>query len=145
MCDDHDVLGEIHIASRTKDKCDAIAQSVTEKGSFKQDAVLHTHQVDAMDSQALTQLIQDTGIQIVINVGSAFINMTVLEACIETGTAYIDTAIHEDPRKICETPPWYNNYEWQRKQRCTDNNITAILGAGFDPGVVNAYARIAMT
>nr|WP_261863471.1 saccharopine dehydrogenase NADP-binding domain-containing protein [Psychrobacter sp. JCM 18900] len=100
----NDVLGEIHIASRTKDKCDTIAQSVKEKDSFKQAAVLHTHQVDAMDSQALVQLIQDTGIQIVINVGSAFINMTVLEACIETGTAYIDTAIHEDPRKICETP-----------------------------------------
>ena len=138
----NDVLGEIHIASRTRDKCDAIAQSVKDKRSFKQAAVLHTHQVDAMDSQALIQLIQETGIQIVINVGSAFVNMTVLEACIETGTAYIDTAIHEDPRKICETPPWYDNYEWKRKQRCADNNVTAILGAGFDPGMVNAYARL---
>lgn len=138
----NDVLGEIHIASRTQDKCDAIAQSVKEKNSFNLPAVLHTHQVDAMDTQALIQLIEETGIQIVINVGSAFVNMTVLEACIETGAAYIDTAIHEDPRKICETPPWYDNYEWQRKQRCADKNITAILGAGFDPGVVNAYARL---
>ncbi|MGM8870709.1 saccharopine dehydrogenase NADP-binding domain-containing protein [Psychrobacter sp. 2Y5] len=138
----NDVLGEIHIASRTKPKCDEIAQSVHDKGSFKLPATLHTHQVDAMDSEALIKLINDTGIQILINVGSAFINMSVLEACIETGTAYIDTAIHEDPRKICETPPWYNNYEWQRKQRCADNNVTAILGAGFDPGMVNAYARI---
>ncbi|HCT72988.1 MULTISPECIES: saccharopine dehydrogenase family protein [Psychrobacter] len=138
----NDVLGEIHIASRTQDKCDAIAQSVIEKNSFKHPAVLHTHQVDAMDTQALIQLIQESGIQIVINVGSAFVNMTVLEACIETGVAYIDTAIHEDPRKICETPPWYDNYEWQRKQRCADNNVTAILGAGFDPGMVNAYARL---
>ena len=138
----NDVLGEIHIASRTKDKCAVIAQSVIEKSSFKQPAVLHTHQVDAMDTQALIQLIQDTGIQILINVGSAFVNMTVLEACIETGVAYIDTAIHEDARKICETPPWYENYEWKRKQRCADNNVTAILGAGFDPGMVNAYARL---
>ena len=138
----NDVLGEIHIASRTQDKCDAIAQSVKEKNSFKLPAVLHTHQVDAMDTQALIQLIEETGIQIVINVGSAFVNMTVLEACIETGAAYIDTAIHEDPRKICETPPWYDNYEWQRRERCADKNITAILGAGFDPGVVNAYARL---
>ena len=138
----NDVLGEIHIASRTQDKCAAIAQSVIEKNSFKLPAVLHTHQVDALDTQALIQLIQETSIQIVINVGSAFVNMTVLEACIETGVAYIDTAIHEDPRKICETPPWYDNYEWQRKQRCADNNVTAILGAGFDPGMVNAYARL---
>ncbi|WP_201594121.1 saccharopine dehydrogenase family protein [Psychrobacter vallis] len=138
----NDVLGEIHIASRTLDKCNAIAQSVIEKNSFKTHAVLHTHQVDAMDTQALIDLIQATGVQIIINVGSAFVNMTVLEACIETGVAYIDTAIHEDPSKICETPPWYDNYEWKRKQRCADNNVTAILGAGFDPGMVNAYARL---
>lgn len=138
----NDVLGEIHIASRTLDKCNAIAQSVIEKDSFKIQAVLHTHQVNAMDTQALIDLIQATGVQILINVGSSFVNMTVLEACIETGIAYIDTAIHEDPRKICETPPWYNNYEWQRRDRCAANNVTAILGAGFDPGMVNAYARL---
>ena len=74
----NDVLGEIHIASRTKDKCDAIAKSVKDKGSFKQAAVLHTHQVDAMDSQAVVDLINDTGIQILINVGSAFINICLL-------------------------------------------------------------------
>lgn len=138
----NDVLGEIHITSRTKAKCDAIAQSVIDKGSFKQPATLHTHTVDAMDSDAVANLIQKTGVQIVINVGSAFVNMTVLEACIQTGVAYIDTAIHEDPRKICETPPWYANYEWKRKERCEQAGITAILGAGFDPGVVNAYARL---
>lgn len=138
----NDVLGELHIASRTKEKCDAIAASVAEKGSFKQEAILHTYAVDAMDSEAVAELIKQTGAQIVINVGSAFVNMTVLEACINTGAAYIDTAIHEDPRKICETPPWYANYEWKRKERCAENNITAILGAGFDPGVVNAYARV---
>ena len=138
----NDVLGKIHIASRTKEKCDAIAASVVEKGSFKQAGILHTYAVDAMNSDAVAELIRDTGVQIVINVGTAFINMTVLEACIETGVAYIDTAIHENPLKICEDPPWYGNYEWKRKQRCADNNVTAILGAGFDPGVVNAYARI---
>lgn len=142
-CAQHnDVLGEIHIASRTPDKCDAIAQSVSDKGSFKMPATLHTHQIDALDTQALIELIKETGIQIVINVGSPFLNMSVLEACIETGVAYIDTAIHEDPRKICETPPWYGNYEWQRRDRCAEQGITAILGAGFDPGMVNAYARI---
>jgi saccharopine dehydrogenase-like NADP-dependent oxidoreductase len=76
-------------------------------------------------------------------VGSAFVNMPVLTACIETGAAYIDTAIHEDPLKICETPPWYGNYEWKRREECERAGITAILGAGFDPGVVNAYAALA--
>lgn len=138
----NDVLGEIHIASRTKAKCDAIAQSVKEKNSFKLPATLHTYKINALDVDALKKLINDIQVKIVINVGTAFVNMSVLEACIETGTAYIDTAIHEEPNKICETPPWYGNYELKRKQRCAENKITAILGAGFDPGVVNAYARL---
>ena len=25
----------------------------------------------------------------------------------------MDTAIHEEPDKVCEDPPWYANYEWK--------------------------------
>lgn len=140
----NDLLGDIHIASRTVAKCERILDSVREKGSLKVEGVLQAHALNAMDSAAVADLIRKTGVQIVINVGSAFVNMTVLEACIETGAAYMDTAIHEDPKKICETPPWYGNYEWKRRERCAEKGITAILGVGFDPGVVNAYARLAI-
>ena len=139
----NDRLGDLHIASRTKAKCEAVIASVHEKGAMKVPGVFAAHAVDAMDSAAVAALIRETGAQIVINVGSAFVNMTVLEACIETGAAYMDTAIHEDPKKICETPPWYGNYEWQRRERCKAAGVTAILGIGFDPGVVNAWARVA--
>lgn len=143
-CAQHnDILGDIHIASRTRAKCEAIIESIREKNSLKVDGVLEAHALDAMDVAAVRALIERTGAQIVINVGSAFVNMTVLEACIETGAAYMDTAIHEDPARICETPPWYGNYEWQRRERCAQAGVTAILGVGFDPGVVNAYARLA--
>lgn len=136
-------LGEISIASRTLAKCEAIAASVEEKQSWQQAAKLHCYQLDALDVAATAELIRSTNSQIVINVGSAFLNMAVMSACIETGAAYIDTAIHEDPAKICENPPWYGNYEWKRLQECADAKVTAILGAGFDPGVVNAYAALA--
>jgi saccharopine dehydrogenase-like NADP-dependent oxidoreductase len=96
-----------------------------------------------MDVAATAALIRETGAQIVINVGSPFLNMSVMSACIETGAAYIDTAIHEDPAKICETPPWYANYEWKRREEAEKAGTTVILGAGFDPGVVNAYAKLA--
>ena len=139
-----DLLGDIHIASRTQAKCEAILASVRDKGAHKTDGALTAHEVDATDSHAVAALIEKTGAQIVINVASAFVNMHVLEACIETGVAYIDTAIHEEPDKICETPPWYGNYEWKRRERCAEKGVTAILGAGFDPGVVNAYARYAI-
>lgn len=139
----NDVLGDIHIASRTKAKCDAIIASVHEKKAMKQEGVLEAHALDALDIEATKALIKKLGTEIVINVGTAFLNMSVLRACMDTGVAYIDTAIHEEPNKICETPPWYGNYEWKRAEECATKGITAILGAGFDPGVVNAYARLA--
>ncbi|MBU0737578.1 MAG: saccharopine dehydrogenase family protein [Alphaproteobacteria bacterium] len=139
----NDVLGDIHIASRTKAKCDAIIASVHEKKAMKQEGVLEAHALDALDIEATKALINKLGTEIVINVGTAFLNMSVLRACMDTGVAYIDTAIHEEPNKICETPPWYGNYEWKRAEECAEKGITAILGAGFDPGVVNAYARLA--
>ncbi|MEI4484953.1 saccharopine dehydrogenase family protein [Frigidibacter sp. MR17.14] len=140
----NDILGDLHIASRTASKCEAIIASVHDKAAMKVEGVFEAHAVDAMDTAAVAALIRETGAQIVINVGSAFVNMTVLDACIETGAAYIDTAIHEDPAKICETPPWYANYEWKKREICAEKGVTAILGAGFDPGVVNAYARYAI-
>lgn len=139
----NDILGDLHIASRTKAKCDAIIASVREKKAMKVPGTFEGHAVDAMDSAAVAALIRKTGAEIVINVGSSFVNMTVMDACIETGAAYIDTAIHEDPAKICETPPWYGNYEWKKRELCAEKGVTVILGAGFDPGVVNAYARFA--
>ncbi|QIK40644.1 saccharopine dehydrogenase family protein [Pontivivens nitratireducens] len=140
----NDVLGDIHIASRTFSKCEAIIESVHAKDAMKVPGTLAAHEVDAMDTPAVAALIRETNVQIVINVGSAFVNMTVLDACIETGVAYIDTAIHEEQDKICETPPWYANYEWKKRDLCAQKGVTAILGAGFDPGVVNAFARFAI-
>jgi len=139
----NDVLGDIHIASRTLAKCEAIVASVHEKKALKANGKLEAHTLDAMDVDATKALIEKTGARIVVNVGSAFLNMSVMSAAIATGAAYIDTAIHEDPAKVCETPPWYANYEWKRREECEKAGVTAILGAGFDPGVVNAYARLA--
>ncbi|GGG41611.1 saccharopine dehydrogenase family protein [Chelatococcus composti] len=143
-CAQHnDILGDIHIASRTLAKCEAIVRSVHEKKSMKTAGKLVAHQLNALDVDKTVELIRSTNSQIVINVGQAFLNMSVLTACIRTGAAYIDTAIHEDPLKICETPPWYGNYEWKRREECEKAGVTAVLGAGFDPGVVNAYAALA--
>jgi saccharopine dehydrogenase-like NADP-dependent oxidoreductase len=141
----NDILGDICIASRTLAKCDAIIESVTRKGHLKNpEGRLYSAQLDALDIPATVELIKKSKTGIVINLGAAFINMSVLEACIETGAAYIDTAIHEEPDKVCEEPPWYANYEWKRKDRCAEKGVTAILGAGFDPGVVNAYCALAV-
>ncbi|RCL03427.1 MAG: Saccharopine dehydrogenase [Candidatus Tokpelaia sp. JSC161] len=139
----NDILGDLHIASRTESKCQAILSSVKKKESMKKKGTFISHTLNAMDIEETTSLIHKIGAQIVINVGSSFLNMSVLSACIKAKASYIDTAIHEEPFKICETPPWYSNHEWPRRKECKTAGITAILGSGFDPGVVNAYAALA--
>ena len=140
----NDILGDICIASRTVAKCDTIIESVRRKGHLLDpDKRFYSRRLDAFDIDATAALIRETGSEIVINLGTAFINMSVLEACLQTGAAYIDTAIHEDPEVVCEDPPWYANHEWKRRDRCAEAGVTAILGAGFDPGVVNAYCALA--
>jgi saccharopine dehydrogenase-like NADP-dependent oxidoreductase len=141
----NDVLGDICIASRTLAKCDAIIESVKKKGHLKdRSKKLYSRQIDCFNVDATAKLIQETKSEIVINLAQAYVNMSLLEACIKAGVAYMDTAIHEDPNKVCEDPPWYGNYEWKRKERCKEHGITAILGVGFDPGVVNAYCAYAL-
>ncbi len=140
----NDVLGDICIASRTKSKCDAIIESVKRKKNIKdKNKKIFSRQIDALDIPQTLKLIKQTGSQIVINLAQSYVNMSLLEACIKAKVSYIDTAIHENPSKVCEDPPWYANYEWKRKDRCAKSGITAILGAGFDPGVVNAYCALA--
>src|SRR5262245_4546247 len=141
----NDILGNICIASRRKEKCDKIIESIHRKGNLKDKSKkLFSRKVDAMNVPQLVKLIKETKSEIVINLGIAYINMSVLEACIRAGVTYMDTAIHEDPTKVCEDPPWYGNYEWKRKARCKAKGVNAILGIGFDPGVVNAYAALAV-
>jgi len=141
----NDVLGDICIASRTQSKCDAIIESVNKKDHLKDKTKkLYSRPLDALDIPAAKKLIQETNSEIVINLAQSYVNMSLLQACIEAGVAYMDTAIHEEPDKVCEDPPWYANYEWKRKDLCKEKGITAILGAGFDPGVVNAYCALAV-
>src|SRR3989339_1045742 len=140
----NDIFGNIYIASRSPKHCEDILASVKNKNSYKDPKnTITAKQIDAKDVKATVKLIKENDISIVVNLASAFVNMSVLEACLETGAVYIDTAIHEEPDKVFETPPWYGNYEWKRKDRCAAKGLTAILGAGFDPGVVNAYCALA--
>ena len=144
-CAQHnDILGHICIASRTISKCHKIIESVHRKDHLKDKSKkLYARQIDALDTRQVIDVIRDTNSEIVLNLGSAFLNMSVLDACIETGTTYIDTAIYEDPEKVCEEPPWYENYEWKKRDICKEKGINAILGIGFDPGLVNAYCAYA--
>src|SRR3954453_12517764 len=79
----NDVLGNVCIASRTREKAEKIIESIKRKDNIKdKDARVYAHAIDAFDIPAMIKLIEETGSTIVINLGTAFINMSVLEACI---------------------------------------------------------------
>ncbi|MBN2119742.1 MAG: saccharopine dehydrogenase family protein, partial [Candidatus Omnitrophica bacterium] len=140
-----DILGDICIASRTKVKCDKIIESIKRKNNIKDSSKkIYSREINALDIPGVVKLIKETDSHIVLNLAQAYVNMSLLEACLETGAAYLDTAIHEEPDKVCEDPPWYGNYEWKRRECCDKKGLTTILGCGFDPGVVNAYAALAV-
>lgn len=146
----NDILGDICIASRTEAKAEQIIESIKRKHNIKdKDGRIYTRRVDAFDIPSVVTLIKETKSSIVVNLGTAYINMSVLEACIRAESVegqpvtYMDTAIHEDPSKVAEDPPWYANYEWKKKAEVEKAGINAILGVGFDPGVVNAWAALA--
>ena len=145
-CAQHnDVLGDICIASRTLAKCEAIIDSIQQKNNLKDTSQkLYARQLDASNCENVVKLIQDTQSRIVINVGTAFVNLPIMDACLEAGAAYIDTAVHEDIDVVNEAYPWYDKYEWPRREQFKDKGLSAILGAGFDPGVVNAYCAYAL-
>jgi saccharopine dehydrogenase-like NADP-dependent oxidoreductase len=140
LAQNNDLFEEIYLASRSIDNCKQILNSIEIKKSYKNSSKkIKILKIDALNISEMIKIINKLKISIVINLASSFCNMSILDACIQTGSAYIDTAIHEEPDKVCEDPPWYENYEWKRKNICKKKKITAILGAGFDPGVVNAY------
>lgn len=140
----NDELGDICIASRTVSKGEAILNSVRRVGTIADPSrLLHARQLDAADVEATAALIRETDSSIVVNLATPYVNLAVLTACLETGAAYLDTAVHEDPSDPCEDPPWYANHEWPLRDACAERDVTAILGVGFDPGVVNAYCALA--
>ncbi len=144
-CAQHsDVFAQVCFASRTLSKCEAVVEDIKQRNKgFTEGFLLFAKTVDAFDQASIVALIKDTQSDIVINVCTAFANMTILKACIESGAAYLDTAVHEEADVLNSEYPWYEEFEWTQKAICADKEITAILGVGFDPGVVNAYCAYA--
>jgi len=140
----NDVLGNICLASRTVGKCDDIIQSVEEKGSIKDLTYsVKSSQIDAKDKQALVNLIKQTQSSIVLNVTSPYCNLAIIEACLQTGTCYLDTAVYEREGDINIPAPWYANYEWKYCDQFAQQKLSGILGIGFDPGAVNVFCAYA--
>ena len=154
-CQVSEVFTEICIASRTKSKCDALAEKLKSKTS----TVITTAQVDADKTEEVIALINSYKPDLVMNIALPYQDLTIMDACLACGVNYMDTANYE-PENI-DDPEWreiyekrckeegfsaYFDYSWQwaYKKKFEDAGLTALLGSGFDPGVTQAYCAYAL-
>jgi len=121
------------LASRTKLKCDAIAKAV---GPHK----IKTAQVDADDVGQLVELFKIFHPDIVINVALPYQDLTIMDACLQTGVNYLDTASYEPP----DVAKFEYKWQWAYHDRFKKAGLTAILGCGFDPGVTGVFTAYAL-
>ena len=126
-----EVFGAICLASRRVEKCDAIAKELS--------IPIQTAQVDADNTTELVQLIKRFRPGLVIHVALPYQDLTIMDACLETGIHYVDTANYE-PRDVAK---FEYHWQWAYHYRFKERGITALLGSGFDPGVTNVFCAYA--
>ena len=129
------IFTEIVIASRTLKKCEVIAQAVKEKTG----RVIRTTQIDADDVQATTDLLKKEKPELLINVALPYQDLTLMDACLNAGVHYLDTANYEPPEEAKFEYKW----QWAYQERFEQAGLTALLGSGFDPGVTNVFCAYA--
>ena len=123
-----DVFNEIVLASRTKSKCDDIAKAIGKDN-------IVTDSVDADSVPQLVELFKKHQPDIVINVALPYQDLTIMDACLECGVNYLDTANYEP----LDEAKYQYSWQWAYKDRFEKAGLTAILGCGFDPGVSGVY------
>jgi len=126
-----DVFEEICLASRTLSKCEQIASELPRP--------VRTAQVDADQPEAVARLIQDFRPDVVLNVALPYQDLPVMDACLETGTHYVDTANYEPP----DVPKFEYKWQWAYDDKFRQRGVMALLGSGFDPGVTNVFCAYA--
>lgn len=127
-----DVFDDIHLASRTVSKCHAIAASVLERTGV----TISVDAIDADDVAATVSLIERIEPDVLVNLALPYQDLTLMEACLQTGTPYLDTANYEPP----DEARFEYSHQWKLHERFRDAGIMAVLGSGFDPGVTSVFA-----
>ncbi len=135
-CQNSDVFTEIMIASRTKSKCDALK----EQNEAKTDTKISTAAVDANKVDELVALMNEFEPDICINVALPYQDLTIMDACLEYGVDYLDTANYEPE----DTAKFEYKWQWDYRERFEEAGLTAILGCGFDPGVTGVFSAYAL-
>ncbi|WP_310599535.1 saccharopine dehydrogenase family protein [Desulfobulbus sp.] len=126
-----EVFSKITLASRTVSKCEAIAASVKGRTGVQ----VAVEQLDADQVAETVALIRRVKPDLLLNVALPYQDLALMDACLETGVDYLDTANYEPP----DVAKFEYKWQWAYKERFEKANIMALLGSGFDPGVTNVY------
>ena len=129
------VFTDIMLASRTKSKCDRIASEIQEMHG----ATIQTAQVDADVVPELVTLIRSVNPVLVINVALPYQDLPIMDACLEAGVHYMDTANYE-PKDVAK---FEYSWQWAYKERFEQAGLMALLGCGFDPGATQVFTAYA--
>jgi len=127
------IFSDIWLASRTLSKCDLIAAEIGGN-------IVKTAQVDADNVPELVDLIKKIHPEMIINVALPYQDLTIMDACLETGIHYLDTANYEP----LDEAKFEYKWQWEYQDRFKDAGLTALLGSGFDPGVTNVFIAYAL-
>ena len=130
-----EVFDEIVLASRTKSRCDAIAAGVRERTG----RTVETARVDADNVPELVELIRRVKPQLVMNIALPYQDLHIMDACLEAGVHYLDTANYEP----LDTAKFEYKWQWAYQKKFQDKGLMALLGSGFDPGVTNVFCAYA--
>jgi len=132
-CAQHpEIFSEILLASRTQSKCEVIAEAVRRDTGHPN---FHTARVDADNVPELVALIRDFQPAMVLHVALPYQDLTIMDACLETGVHYLDTANYEPKDEAKFEYSW----QWAYHDRFRDAGLLAVLGCGFDPGVTGVF------
>ncbi len=146
-----DVFTEIKIASRTESKCKALADIL----NAKYGTAVTTARVDADSVEELVALLREYKPELVMNLALPYQDLTIMEACLQAGCNYLDTANYEPEFPSAEAykdavlphhddqPHFEYSWQWAYRERFEKAGLTAILGCGFDPGVTSVYTAYA--
>jgi saccharopine dehydrogenase (NAD+, L-lysine-forming) len=99
-----------------------------------------TEQVDADDAGQMAAIIRKHKPNLVLNVALPYQDLPIMDACLETGVDYLDTANYE-PKDVAK---FEYKWQWAYQDRYKQKGIMALLGSGFDPGVTNVFCAYAM-
>ncbi len=133
MAMNSDIFTEITLASRTKSKCDAIAAAVKDRVGVE----IKTAELDAYKVEDTVKLIKETGAEILVNLALPYQDLVLMDACLEAGIHYLDTANYEPE----DEAKFEYHWQWAYQERFKEAGLTAILGSGFDPGVTSVFAK----